>query len=122
MQTGVRPDAVRRLHGWNEDRGILFGLRMAGGDIAHHRDDLAKLIFLRQIHPNPIADTVLVRKEPPRHGLVDNRHSRRMSRIAIGEIAAVQQADFHGVEEIRGHRRWPLRGPKCCRSAWFFPW
>jgi hypothetical protein len=70
------------------------GMKIAGyclvcGNIVHHRNDLAKLIFLRQIHTNPFADGVLVRKEPPRHGLFDYRHPRRMNRIAIGEIADV---------------------------------
>jgi hypothetical protein len=56
---------------------------MTRGNVLHHRDDFAELIFLRQVHANLLADRILVGEVAAHHGLVDDGYPRRGRGVAI---------------------------------------
>jgi len=83
--------------------GILVEPAVAG--IADNSDDLARRFFERGPHAcaddDSLSNGIFMRPEPAGHGFVDQDHTRRASRIALGETSAAHDGDPEDIEEAR---------------------
>ena len=101
--------------------------------IANHSHDFSgRILILHQDHES-FADGVFVRKELPRHRLVDHESQWRLGIIIfVAEGAALPEWNIHGLEVMRlnhpnvGNRllagRWPgaVRSPEVCSRTHSF--
>jgi hypothetical protein len=86
------------------DGGLLGLLLRITGDIVYNRDDLARLIFGREIDPNLFSDRIFIGPEAARHGFVYDHYPGRNGCVVHSKVAPAQYGNLHRVEEIRRDR------------------